>query len=134
MSWDVIIQDFGDFKQISDIPNDFQPKSIGNKSDIIAKIKETFPDVKISDSSWLILENEICSIEFNIGHEENVDSIMLHVRGEESETINEILDLLERLNVRAVDTTTGEFIENKQNIKKGLMHWKKFRDSILKRK
>ena len=44
---------------------------------------------------------------------------MLHVRGEESETINELLDLLESMNVRAVDTSTGEFIENKQNKKRG---------------
>jgi hypothetical protein len=134
MSWDVLIQDFGDYKQISDIPNDFQPKSIGNKSDIIAKIKETFPDVRISDSSWLILEYETFSIEFNIGDGDKVDSMMLHVRSDESGTINELLGLFETLNVRAVDTSTGEFIENKQNIKKGLLQWKEFRDSILKRK
>ncbi len=132
MSWDVLIQDFGDYKQIKEIPNDFQPKSIGNRNDIIAKIKATFPEVKITDPSWLVLENDKFSIEFNIGNEEIVDSIMLHIRGDES-VINVVLELLTNLNVRAVDTTTGKFVETQENSKKGLNKWREFRNSLLKK-
>jgi len=132
MSWDVLIQDFGDYKQIQEIPNDFQPKSIGNRNDIITKIKATFPEVNITNPSWLVLENDKFSIEFNIGNEDIVDSIMLHIRGDES-VINVVLELLTNLNVRAVDTTTGKFVDIQENPKRGLNKWREFRNNILKK-
>ena len=42
MSWDVYLQDFGNYNRIEDIPEDFQPKTIGDKFDIINKIIKQF--------------------------------------------------------------------------------------------
>jgi hypothetical protein len=132
MSWDVYFQDFGNYKRIEDIPEDFQPQPIGNKLDIINKIKEIAPDLNDSDDSWLILENDKFSIEFNIGKTESLDSIMLHIRGNES-VIGFISELIIKLQLRAVDMSTGKFIDI-SNHPKGLKLWTEYRDFIMKKK
>jgi len=132
MSWDVYIQDFGNYNRIEDIPEDFQPKTIGDKLDIISKIKEIAPDLNDSDNSWLILENNKFSIEFNIGKNDSLDSIMLHIRGDES-VIGFINELISKLQLRAVDMATGEFINFSSHLE-GLRLWTEYRDFIMKGK
>lgn len=130
MSWDVYIQDFGEHKKLEDIPEDFKPKSIGVKSEIINKIKEISPELNISDNSLLKLEKNNFSIDFSIGEHETLDYVMLHIRGDKS-VFGYIIELITKLNLRAVDTSTGEFIDISKN-PGGLELWKEYKDRILK--
>ena len=132
MSWDIYLQDFGNYNRIEDIPEDFQPKTIGDKLDIINKIKEIAPDLNDSDNSWLVLENNKFSVEFNVGKNDSLDSIMLHIRGDES-VMGFIKELITKLQLRAVDMATGEFI-NFSNHPIGLKLGTENRDFIMKEK
>lgn len=38
MSWELFVQDSGEHDSLEDLPADFEPKSIGEKSEIIAKL------------------------------------------------------------------------------------------------
>lgn len=39
MSWELFVQYWGEYDYLLDLPDDFEPKSIGKKSEIIAKLK-----------------------------------------------------------------------------------------------
>jgi hypothetical protein len=68
MSWDIFVQDFPvDAKTIEDIPVDFEPRTIGRRSEVIEKIKGILPDADFSDPSWGRVEMPECSMEINMG-------------------------------------------------------------------
>ena len=52
MSWDVFVQDFPDVGTLEEMPDDFEPKTIGKRQDVINKIKEVVPFADFSDPSW----------------------------------------------------------------------------------
>jgi len=110
MSWDLFIQDWGDHKTLNEIPEEFQPQSIGKRSDLIEKIKSIEPTTDFSDPSWGNLENENFSIEFNMGHEEQCMGFAMHVRGKEN-ALRCIRNLLTKLNLKATDGSGFVFLE-----------------------
>ena len=84
MSWDIFVQDLPpDAESVADIPSDYQPKSLGPRDALIAKIREIVPSADFSDPSWGHIEGERFSIEVNLGQASVVDSFAFHVRGGE---------------------------------------------------
>lgn len=82
MSWDISIQDLPHgITSVQDIPDDFEPRPLGDRSEIIARIAEFAPSADFSDASWGELVTPEFVIEFNMGRGELVDGMMLHVRG-----------------------------------------------------
>jgi hypothetical protein len=109
MSWDISIQDLpADVKTVADIPEDYQPRPLGRRADLIARIQELLPDVTFSDQSWGMLDRPGFSIEFNMGAEEICDGFMLHVRGGSS-AMDTVARLLQHLQFRGFDCQTGDF-------------------------
>ena len=72
MSWDLFVQDWGNFESLDDISNDFEPQSIGKRSEVIDNIKAAEPTIDFSNPSWGILENEQFTIEFNMDPFNNI--------------------------------------------------------------
>jgi hypothetical protein len=82
VSWDVFVQDLPPgVRHTSEIPDDFHPKPLGPRGDIIARIQEIFPTADFSDPSWGTCETGDWSIEFNMGDREVCKGFALHVRG-----------------------------------------------------
>ena len=130
MSWDILIQDLPKTaKTVDEIPDHFEPKSIGKRDDIIKKIIDFEPNVDFSDPTWGVLEANSFSIEFNIGKESDCHSIMLHVRGA-ADAPKFISGLLNELGIRAVDCGSGDFFEENES-KKSFEEWKAFRDRVF---
>ncbi|MGD1945539.1 MAG: hypothetical protein ACFB0A_04530 [Croceivirga sp.] len=130
MSWDLFVQDWGSFDSLEQIPNDFEPKSIGKRSELIEKIKTAEPTADFTNPSWGLLENEFFSIEFNMGDSEVVDSFVMHIRGNEL-AIPCIGNILESLNLRASDGSTPNFFDIEKS-KKEMSRWIDYRNSIAK--
>ena len=130
MSWDLFVQDWGSFDSLEQIPNDFEPKSIGKRSELIEKIKTAEPTAAFTNPSWGLLENEFFSIEFNMGDSEVVDSFVMHIRGNEL-AIPCIGNILESLNLRASDGSTPNFFDIEKS-KKEMSRWIDYRNSIAK--
>lgn len=126
MSWDIYIQDLPkNITSIQDIGDDFKPKPLGKKNEIIQKIKTILPHVDFSDPSWGIFENENFSIEFNLGNDKICQSIGLHVRGEgEAPTL--IQKILDHLNYQALDAEAGDIFKLDQ-AKKSFKNWQNYR-------
>jgi len=110
MSWDVHIQDFGDFARLEDIPDDFQPQPLGSRADVIAAIHKVLPSCDFNDPSWGIYSHRDGSIEIVFGQDTTCAGISLFVRGRDS-IVDAVATIVEALPGRAVDMQTGSFFE-----------------------
>ena len=133
MSWDIIIQDLPpDVQSVSEIANDYRPRALGKRDEVIARIQQALPDVDFSNRSWGILDHSGFSIEFNMGKEEICNSFMLHVRGGGG-AISTIERLLQHLKLRAIDCQTGDFF-SRDAAQASFIQWQAYRDRVVREK
>jgi hypothetical protein len=132
VSWDISIMDLpSDAASVADIPDDFQPEPLGNRVELIAAIRDVAPSADFSDPSWGELATPDFVIEFNMGSEEVVDSMMVHVRGG-GPVVDFIDALLTRLGHRAIDCSEGEFFMSEAS-GESFRAWQAYRDSVIER-
>ena len=111
MSWDIFIQQFPDGAQrVADIPDTFTAPPIGQRNDVIAKLRAAVPNADFSDPAWGVLRTDAYTIEFGIGDDELLYGVTLHVRGSD-EVLPHITKVLSALGLRAIDSWTGEFFD-----------------------
>ena len=128
MSWDLYVQDWGNFNSLSEIPDDYEPTVIGQRNALIEKILEIEAHIDFSDPSWGKLENDHFSIEFNMGEDAELSSFVMHVRGSEL-AIPCIAQILNHLNLRATDGNS--FFDNEASME-NLKNWLAYKEQILK--
>src|SRR5690606_37413842 len=80
MSWDVVLVNAPQALTVQEIPRDFVPPPLGPATELLDRLRAALPDLNLSDPTWGNLDSPDWSIEFNIGREDPVESIMLHVR------------------------------------------------------
>lgn len=68
-------------KKVADIPEDFQPKPLGQRIDLIKQIREVVPEAEFTNPEWGVLDAGSFSVEFMMGSSEICASITLLVRG-----------------------------------------------------
>lgn len=131
MSWDIFVQDYPkDATTIADVPGDFKPMPIGTRTDLIRQIKEAISDADFSDPSWGIIRRDDFSIEVNMGSDEQVLDIALHVRGSNA-AASMVAIILHHLGLRAYDSGTGDFFDPMRPIA-GLQLWRDFLAKVEK--
>lgn len=82
MSWDVVLMRLpADVTSVHEIPADYTPDPLGRRDDVRAAVTQACPEADLSDPAWGELSGPTWSVELNIGSEDPVDSIMLHIRG-----------------------------------------------------
>ena len=125
MSWDVVlIKTKTNKEKIEDIK---KPVPF-NTHEFITSIKKYIPDLNIEDKSWLFLNKEQYSVEFNMGKDTYTECIMLHVRGgTEPKDLFEII--LKNFSCRIYDCSSGEFIGD--DSESAFEEWKKYRDKVI---
>ncbi|MDR1877775.1 MAG: hypothetical protein LBQ84_09150 [Flavobacteriaceae bacterium] len=135
MSWDVLIMRFPeDFKGFNDLPDKWEPEELFTHNFFATEIKILFPKINDADKNWITLKEETFSIEFNTGDDDDpISHIMLHVRGGD-EALKVIELLCKKFNVQAFDTTEGEIINFENKPTKGFTQWRKYKDTVLKKK
>ena len=132
MSWDIFVQDIPPFaRSVKEIPDDFDPKPIGNRSDLVARIREVVPNADFSSPAWGSIEGPGYSIEVNMGDDEHVKSFAFHVRGGDQAPFV-ISDVLEHLGLRAFDPASKSGIFGVDaDVTSGLHAWRTYRDQVL---
>ena len=132
MSWDIFVLDLPrDAQRIEDVPDDFEPRPLGKRSEIIRKIQEVFPTADFSDPSWGDIDIDDWSIEVNMGKEEECKDFALHVRGGAG-AVGAVAAILEKLNLRALDSAseTGFFVAGEESVE-SFKRWADYRDSVI---
>lgn len=131
MSWDIFVQDLpAEPKTVADIPSSFRPSHIGKRSEIIDSITSIIPTADFSDPSWGRIDGQDWSIEVNLGQEEDCRSFVLHVRGGDA-AVGAVAAILRRLNLRAIDSQTGEFFVAGESATESFHQWKRYRDQVI---
>lgn len=112
MSWDIFIQDLPDVASISAVPPDFAPRPIGQREELIARVREAIPFADRVDNDWLFAKAEgiDISIQLHLEHGDQVRYMVAHVHGGEQSAAC-IGALLRHLGLRAHDTATGELFD-----------------------
>jgi hypothetical protein len=130
MSWDVILMSVPSvIVAVEDFPDDFSSE-LGPQPQVLSTIAAILPDLDLTDPTWGILDGDDFSIEFNIGDGDPVDTIMLHVRGGDS-AIRAIQHICEHTGWRALDTSTGDFINFAEDPTEGLQQWRTYRNQVV---
>jgi len=133
MSWDIFVQDVpAGISSIADIPNDFRPGPIGRRSEFVAKLSALYPECTFADPSWGTLELPGCSIEFNLGSGDILQSFAMHVRGDERAPVV-VGHIIAALGVRALDPSSASGLFETDPIlrSESFARWKNYRSQVL---
>ena len=130
MSWDVFIQDLPpDARSVNDIPDDFEPRPLGSRGEIISRISERFPDADFSDPSWGRLYRGGYSVDISFGDDGGaVHGVTLHVRGAD-DAIPAVVSLIDTIGGKALDSWTGEFFDQAVALH-SLRRWRAYLEEI----
>jgi hypothetical protein len=131
MSWDVIILNIsGETRTVSELTDD-SVIPLGSRDEVLSIIHNVFPQVNLSDPTWIILDGNDYSIEINVSQNHQIDTLMLHVRGN-PEAINAIESLCKATGWRAFDPSGGDFIDfTNPDRDKGFQRWQGYNDFIV---
>ncbi|GAK53816.1 hypothetical protein U14_05090 [Candidatus Moduliflexus flocculans] len=132
MSWDILFQDTPEhINSIEDLPEDFTPGKLCSRTYLEDMLLSLFPTIDNHDKSWMVLQEDSFSIEFNSGKDDPVESLMLHVHGEE-DALHVIKKICDHTGWKALDCTSGDFIDFEQNPDQGFSTWREFKDDVLR--
>jgi hypothetical protein len=114
MSWDVTLIRFQNhYEVVADVPEGVEPVPLGSLEAVQTAIEDSFPGVVWQPmrqwglwGAWSAAEE---SVEFNLGVDELVAGLGLHVQAEQS-VVDSILNLAERLDAQVLDVSVGEFL------------------------
>ena len=82
MSWDIFVQDIPEHAvSLDDIAEDFKPKLLVSRSNVIGAILKFAPFADVSDPTWVRIQGHGADIEVSLGDQEQVAGFAFHVRG-----------------------------------------------------
>ncbi|MFG3497917.1 hypothetical protein [Streptomyces sp. NPDC047928] len=130
MSWDVILLRLPDnVTSVQEIPADCTPDPLGRRHDVLTAVTQAVPDVDLSDPTWGELFGPTWCMDVNIGSEDPVDSVMLHIRGSGDDVLTPVLRLAEALRCKALDCAEGDLIAPGKT--SGWHAFQQFRDRVV---
>jgi hypothetical protein len=131
MSWDVsLYKFFRRYDSIDEIPEGEQLTVLGSLAEIQTVVSEVFMGTDWRDPVWGVYDCEFGSIEFNVGKDDPVQGLALHVRAS-APIVGGILQLCERLGCQAIDLTDSSFLDRAAHPAAGLETWRTYRDHVL---
>ncbi|MFB7778347.1 hypothetical protein [Streptomyces bauhiniae] len=130
MSWDVVLLRLpDDVASMDTLPPDYTPTALGRHDEVLAAVTHAVPGADLSDPTWGDLSGPTWSIELNIGPEDPVDSIMLHIRGSGDNVLVPVLRLAQALRCKALDLSEGVVITQGQT--SGWHAFQQFRGRVI---
>ena len=131
MSWDIFAQDLSaDAHHVSEIPDDFEPRPLGSRQVIAARLRAMIPTVEFQDSAWATVDEPGCSMEINLGSSEIVTSVAFHVYGGDLAS-GIVADLLEQFGWRALDGVSASGFFDARSAASSYARWRQYRDRVI---
>ena len=133
MSWDVMVFRFaGKPPASTEGMKDAQRLPLGPAADVRAGISSVLPQTSWNDPTWGIVDGDGFAIEFNVGKDDPIDDMMLHVRGG-GDAIAAIMSFVAPLGWSALDCSTGEFLDPAAPSGEGWKGFQAYRDRVIVR-
>ena len=131
MSWDIFAQDIpADAHKVTEIPDDFEPRPLGSRKVIAARIRAIVATVEFQDSGWGTVDEPGCSMEINLGSSEIVTAVAFHVYGGELAP-GIVADLLEQFGWRALDPASESGFFDSNGAASSYARWRQYRDRVI---
>lgn len=133
MSWDVMVFRFAGTPPTStDDMEDAESIPLGPAADVRAGISSILPQTSWCDPEFGNFDGDEFSIEFNLGADDPIDNMMLHVRGG-GDAVGAIMSFVRPLGWTALDCSSGEFLDSAGPSDEGWKGFQNLRDDILGR-
>ena len=110
-SWDIFVQHLPmEARSVSDIPDDYVGEALGERDDVISRLRSRFPDLDTSDPDWFRLERPDFEIDITMSGTETVTGMTLHVRGSD-QAVRAVTEMIDAVGGRGLDSWTGEIFD-----------------------
>ncbi|MEU4199116.1 hypothetical protein AB0F64_04055 [Streptomyces sp. NPDC026294] len=113
MSWDVLIMRFPpEAKAIDEIPEDWEPPSLGTGRGVRAVLAEMLPGIEYSEIGWGDYEGPGFSISTPVSEADDapVAGVSLFIHGGSEAAAHAAIAVADALKARAFDTGSGDFL------------------------
>ena len=131
MSWDVMVFRFdGLAPRTMDDMDSANMLPLGAAAEVRESIAAALKGVNWSDPTWGLYKGDGFSIEFNVGDDDPITDMMLHVRGG-GEAIPAIMRFAVPQGWSALDCSTGEFLDPAAPSDEGWKRFQSYRDKVL---
>lgn len=130
MSWDVLLLRLSDdLDPAAPVAEDLTPVPLGRSEEVLAAVRRAAPETDLSDPRWGELRGPGWSVELNLGDEDPVDTVMLHVRGAGDDVLDAVFRLADALNCRVLDCSSMELV-TPDTATAGWHAFQKYRDAV----
>lgn len=131
MGWDLTILNVVDGSLSIDEIGETSIEPLGTKETVIQKLIEVFPYTDRSDPDWLVFQGEHYSLEFSLGANNEIDSFMIHVHGDNEGAVNAIARLYKHTGWSVLDAAIGDFIDfRKDSVQEGYSKWREYKHHV----
>jgi hypothetical protein len=131
VSWDVYIQDLPDgVRSVSEIPDDFVPRALGPRDEIINRLKRAAPDITFVDATQGRIDFTGGSIEVSVDEDDPCQCVALFVRGGD-EAVGRVIAIVEALGGKALDAGSEDGVFDTARARESMTAWRGYRDQAV---
>jgi hypothetical protein len=129
MSWDIFIQDLpATAQRVADVPDDFVPRALGRRDELIENLRAAIPEIDFSDTSWGKLRTPEYAVDINIGDQEEIAAVTLRIRGSDA-AVPVVERMVSIIGGRAIDSWTSEFFDPR-TAARSLAEWRQYVEGV----
>jgi hypothetical protein len=130
MSWDILVLNYQGAPPEDPDDESVESLPLGKPVVVRQSISDHLPRVDWSDPTWGIYETDTFSFEFNMGDEDPIEDIMVHVRGG-GEVIPALMAFANPNQWSLLDCSTGEFLDPQHPSSAGWEAFQVYRDQVI---
>jgi hypothetical protein len=95
---------------------------LGTRDEVVAAVRGALPQAELS-GRYLRVEGPTCAIELDLGDDDEVNGLGVRAQGDDA-TVELLQRLCAQTGWRALDYSTGEFLDESENPAAGLQGWR----------
>jgi hypothetical protein len=120
VSWDLLIMAAPPGVRMEDTKE--EQLRLGTRDEVVAAVRAALPHAQL-DGRYLRVEGDTYAIELNLGEDDVVDGMGVRAHGDEA-TVEVLQRLCARTGWRALDYSTGEFLDEQEDPTASLRGWR----------
>ena len=127
MSWDLLVYAAPPGVRMEDTEEEHL--RLGTLEEVQAAIRAALPEAELR-SPYARIDHQAYTVELHIGDDDPVQGLGVRVQGGD-EAVEPLLRLCAHTGWRALDVSTGAFLDESGDPAAGLRGWRAFRDSVV---